>query len=114
MIGSFGVKVVEGQVIVAGASLRPSPDIIWIHAPLCYAIPVLRTKEHTRLEIHHDNSAIALRQLGRLSPLMSKLWPENETEPKPSSPATFQIVSQHCDSPKRKSDANALPKVILI
>ena len=81
---------------VAGATLRADGDTHWVHAPHCHAIPVLRTREHTRLELHADPDAHALRQLGRLSPLFRRMW--NETaEPTANSrhkTPTFQIVSK--------------------
>lgn len=81
---------------VAGATLRPDGDTHWVHAPHCHAIPVLRTREHTRLELHADPDAHALRQLGRLTPLFRRMWNEpadpvaNLSGPNP----TFQIVSK--------------------
>lgn len=98
VIGSFGVRVVQGEVTLAGATLRPSETIEWVHAPHCHAIPVLRTVENTRLELHPDLNARGLRQLSRISPLFRRMWNEpSETDQgkKISREATFQIVSYH-------------------
>ena len=80
---------------VAGATLRADGNTHWVHAPHCHAIPVLRTREHTRLELHVDPDARALRQLGRLSPLFRRMWnePTTGTDASPHPASTFQIVS---------------------
>ena len=98
---------------VAGASLRPSSDIQWIHAPHCHAVPVLRTRENTRLELHGDPNAPALRQLGRLSPLFRKIW--NESEQKPNREEQFQIVglSTQAAGPKLTINSFILRRTLL-
>lgn len=87
--GSFGICVLEGEVTVAGASLRPDGKTHWVHAPLCHSLPVLRNREGTRLELHAHSDAVALRQLGRMSPLYRKMWNES------GKGKTFQMVSVH-------------------
>jgi hypothetical protein len=89
--------VIQGEVRLAGATLYPSETIEWVHAPHCHAIPVLRTVEETRLELHPDNNARGIRQLGRLSPLFRKIWnePSETNSAKTSKDATFEIVSFH-------------------
>jgi polynucleotide 5'-hydroxyl-kinase GRC3/NOL9 len=87
--------VIQGEVVLAGATLYPAETIEWVHAPHCHAVPVLRTKEQTRLELHPDKNAQGLRQLGRLSPLFRKMWnepPEGDST-KTNTEATFQFVS---------------------
>ncbi|KAH7156828.1 hypothetical protein EDB81DRAFT_401382 [Dactylonectria macrodidyma] len=104
VLGSFGIRVVRGEVTIAGACLRPSETIQWVHAPHCHAIPVLRTAENTGLELHSDNTARGLRQLGRLSPLFRKMWnePADTTSGKRSNKeATFQILYTSEYAPKR-------------
>ncbi|KAF5005868.1 hypothetical protein FDECE_7726 [Fusarium decemcellulare] len=104
VIGSFGIRVVQGELTLAGATLRPSETIQWVHAPHCYAIPVLRTTEGTRLEIHPDQTARGLRQLGRISPLFRKMWnepPEGNSGKKNVKEATFQIIYTSDDAPKK-------------
>ncbi|KAH7273902.1 hypothetical protein B0J15DRAFT_113678 [Fusarium solani] len=104
VIGSFGVRVVQGEVTLAGATLRPSETIEWVHAPHCHAIPVLRTVENTRLELHPDPNARGLRQLGRISPLFRRMWnepPETDQGKKSSREATFQIICTSEDAPKK-------------
>ena len=86
VLGSFGIRVLEGEVAVAGTTLRADGETHWVHASYCHAIPVLRTRPQTRLELHMDPCAPALRQLGRLSPLFRNLWNE------PAS-LSFDIVS---------------------
>ncbi|KAF4997371.1 hypothetical protein FGRMN_3956 [Fusarium graminum] len=104
IIGSFGIRVIQGEVTLAGATLYPSEGIEWVHAPHCHAIPVLRTAEETRLELHPDQSARGLRQLGRLSPLFRKIWNEPtdvDSITKITKEATFQIICTSEDAPKK-------------
>ncbi|KAG9507646.1 Polynucleotide 5'-hydroxyl-kinase grc3 [Fusarium musae] len=103
IIGSFGIKVIQGEVVLAGATLYPAETIEWVHAPYCHAVPVLRTKEQTRLELHPDKMAQGLRQLSRLSPLFRKMWnepPEGDST-KSNKEVTFQIVQTPEDAPKK-------------
>ncbi|KAF4334411.1 polynucleotide 5 hydroxyl-kinase grc3 [Fusarium beomiforme] len=104
VIGSFGIKVIQGEVVLAGATLYPSETIEWVHAPHCHAVPVLRTTEATRLELHPDRNAQDLRQLGRLSPLFRKIWnesPERDSISKKNKETTFQIIFTSEDAPKK-------------
>ncbi|UKZ67266.1 uncharacterized protein TrAtP1_008428 [Trichoderma atroviride] len=104
VIGSFGIKVIAGEVTVFGATLRPSDPIHWIHAPHCHAIPVLRTSEKVSLELHNDPNADSLRRLSRLSPLFKGIWSESKdgsTETSPGRGRTFQIVCSSDDAPKK-------------
>ncbi|KAI5462307.1 hypothetical protein BGZ63DRAFT_354734 [Mariannaea sp. PMI_226] len=103
ILGSYGIRVVRGEVTVAGAHLRPSDTIHWIHAPSCHAIPVLRSAENSGIELHPDPNSRGLRQLGRLSPLFRKMWnqPTDEAEKKNAKEATFQILFSSEDAPKR-------------
>lgn len=96
VIGSYGIRVIRGEVKLAGATLYPSETIEWIHAPYCYAVPVLRTAEETKLEFHPDNTARGIRQLGRLSPLFRKMWiaPPEISSAKVTEESTFELVSQ--------------------
>ncbi|KAF4126054.1 polynucleotide 5'-hydroxyl-kinase GRC3/NOL9 [Geosmithia morbida] len=95
VLGSFGVKVLEGEVTVAGALLRPDDDVHWVHAPLCHSLPVLRNRENTRLQLHSHTDSLALRQLGRLSPLFRKMWNEAGRG------GTFQMLCSSGDAPKK-------------
>ncbi|KAJ4271685.1 Polynucleotide 5'-hydroxyl-kinase grc3 [Fusarium torreyae] len=104
IIGSFGVRIIQGELTLAGATLRPSETIEWVHAPHCHAVPVLRTTEDARLELHPDQNARGLRQLGRISPLFRKMWnepPEGDSAKKISKEATFQIIHTSEDAPKK-------------
>ncbi|KAM0209669.1 hypothetical protein ACHAQD_011089 [Fusarium lateritium] len=104
IIGSFGVRVIQGEVTLAGATLYPSETIEWVHAPHCHAIPVLRSAEETRLELHPDQISRGLRQLGRLSPLFRKIWnepSEADSTTKTNKEATFQIIYTSEDAPKK-------------
>lgn len=76
VLGSFGIRVLAGEVTVSGATLWPGDQPHWIHATHCHAVPVLRTAERTRLEIQSDINAKGLRQLERLSPLFRRIWNE--------------------------------------
>ena len=101
ILGSYGVKVREGEATIAGAILTASDDVQWVHAPHCHAVPVLRTTDETVLELHPHPAARGLRQLSRLNPAFAKLWNEPASQEADSgrsskSPATFQIVCAPC------------------
>ncbi|RDA83953.1 hypothetical protein CP532_6911 [Ophiocordyceps camponoti-leonardi (nom. inval.)] len=103
LVGSFGVRVLTGEVTVTGAILRPSQTIRWIHAPHCHAIPVLRTTKDTSLELHNDYEAEGLRQLERLSPLFRNIWndlPAEAVEPRPRGPTSFRFLGDSDDAPR--------------
>lgn len=94
ILGSFGIKVREGEATIAGAVLTPADDIQWVHAPHCHAVPVLRTTDDTVLELQSHPAAKGLRQLGALNPAFARIWGESPHETNTrSSPGTYQIVS---------------------
>ncbi|POR32012.1 Polynucleotide 5'-hydroxyl-kinase GRC3 [Tolypocladium paradoxum] len=104
VLGSFGIRILSGEVTVAGATLRPCQRTHWVHAAHCHAIPVLRTAEKTRLELHSDPAAESLRKLGRLSPLFRRIWndpPGVVSEGRPKTPSTFSFLGTSEDAPKR-------------
>lgn len=84
------MRVRNGEATVYGAHIRPSDPILWVHAPLCHAIPVLRTGEQAVLELHPNPHGDSLRKLGRLSPLFRKLW--HNVQPDNEAKETFRIV----------------------
>jgi len=91
ILGNYGVKVHQGEVTIAGATLTPIDDVQWVHAPHCHALPVLRTANDTVIELLPCPTAQGLRELARLNPLFGRLW--NETSD------TFQIVRPLKSSP---------------
>ncbi|KAL2023722.1 hypothetical protein VTK56DRAFT_1436 [Thermocarpiscus australiensis] len=106
ILGSYGVKVREGEATIAGAVLSPVDDIQWVHAPHCHALPVLRTTDDTVLELHPHPAARGLRELARLNPVFGKLWnetPSHEAESGRASKTsgTFQIIYTSEDGPQR-------------
>ncbi|KAI1065274.1 hypothetical protein LB507_000053 [Fusarium sp. FIESC RH6] len=103
VIGSYGIRVIRGEVKLAGATLYPSDTIEWVHAPYCYAVPVLRTAEETKLEFYPDNTARGIRQLGRLSPLFRKMWvaPPEIISAKVTEESTFELIYTHEEASKR-------------
>ncbi|KAK4192206.1 hypothetical protein QBC35DRAFT_484573 [Podospora australis] len=106
ILGSYGLKVQQGEAVIAGAILTASDDIQWIHAPHCHALPVLRTREDTVVELHPHPSATSLHQLARLNPVFGRLWNEGSTTGPPPNKAqkalpTFQIIFSSDDAPKR-------------
>ncbi|RGP70419.1 polynucleotide 5 -hydroxyl-kinase grc3 [Fusarium sporotrichioides] len=103
VLGSFGIRVIQGEVRLAGATLYPSETIEWVHAPHCHAVPVLRTTEETTLELHPDSNARGLRQLGRLSPLFRKIWnePPETNSSHTTKDSTFKIIRTPEDAPKK-------------
>ncbi|KAK4143040.1 uncharacterized protein C8A04DRAFT_37766 [Dichotomopilus funicola] len=103
ILGSFGIKVREGEATIAGAVLTPADDIQWVHAPHCHAVPVLRTADDTVLELQSHPAAKGLRQLGALHPVFARIWDESpeETNTRSKSPSTYQIIYTSNDLPKR-------------
>ncbi|EJP70881.1 GRC3 protein [Beauveria bassiana ARSEF 2860] len=104
VLGSFGIKVRSGEVAVLGATLTASETIHWVHAPNCHAIPVIRTSEKTRLELHHDKADKPLLRLSSLSPLYQRIWHADDRsseETDNSSGDTFRILCTSGDAPKK-------------
>ncbi|KAM0503716.1 hypothetical protein ACHAP8_002957 [Fusarium lateritium] len=103
VLGSFGIRIIQGEVRLAGATLYPSETIEWAHAPHCHAVPVIRTTEKTKLELHPDSNARGIRQLGRLSPLFRKIWnePPETNSSKATKDSTFEIIYTPKDAPKK-------------
>ncbi|KAK1831270.1 hypothetical protein QBC39DRAFT_307446 [Podospora conica] len=97
ILGSYGIKVREGEVTLAGAVLRASENIQWVHTPHCHGLPVLRVVADALLELHPHPASQTLRQLAQLNPSFGKLWNESAS----SSKATFQIIYSSEDVPRR-------------
>ncbi|KAK0611536.1 hypothetical protein B0T14DRAFT_530611 [Immersiella caudata] len=101
ILGSFGIKVTDGELTVSGAVLNGSNTAHWIHAPHCHAVPVLRANSPAMVELHQHPAAQSLRQLARLNPVFGKLWNESQSTSNPCKGSTFQIVYTSEDVPKR-------------
>ncbi|TQN70983.1 Polynucleotide 5'-hydroxyl-kinase GRC3, partial [Colletotrichum shisoi] len=103
VLGSYGIRVIDGEVTVAGASIRAPDGIKWVHAPHCHAIPVLRCTEETKLELHPHPQGPSLRKLERLSPLFRSLWhePEAGSSKQAAKRDTYKIICNTDDAPKR-------------
>ncbi|KAG5957034.1 hypothetical protein E4U57_002087 [Claviceps arundinis] len=100
VLGCFGICVVAGEVTVAGATLRSSENILWVYATHCSAVPVIRTTQDSRLQFHNDTNSTHLRKLGRLSPLLRRLWNE-PAESNHNKKRTFRFIRTSSDAPKR-------------
>ncbi|KAF6804529.1 polynucleotide 5 -hydroxyl-kinase grc3 [Colletotrichum sojae] len=113
VLGSYGIRVISGEVTVAGAVFRHSEDIRWVHAPHCHGIPVVRCSDETTLELHPHPQAASLRKLERISPLFRSLWhePEQANSGKKGAKDTFRIICTSDDAPKRAliQDLRSLP-----
>ncbi|KXH39145.1 hypothetical protein CSAL01_03176 [Colletotrichum salicis] len=103
VLGSYGIKVLDGEITIAGASVRASDGTKWVHAPHCHAIPVLRCSEETKLELHPHPQGAGLRKLERLSPLFRSLWhePEGKASKRGAKTDTYKIICTSEDAPKR-------------
>ncbi|KAI2606746.1 hypothetical protein GGR54DRAFT_406973 [Hypoxylon sp. NC1633] len=104
VLGSYGIRVVSGDITINGATLYKSESVNWVYAPLCHALPVIRCSKNVILELHPCPGIMGLKSLGLLSPQFKKLW--NEPGPSPTSKATspdptFQILYTSEDGPKR-------------
>ncbi|ORY58887.1 uncharacterized protein BCR38DRAFT_413202 [Pseudomassariella vexata] len=105
ILGSYGLRVIIGDVTICGAVLRPSEKIHWIHAPHCHALPVIRCPDEAVLELENHPDVDDLRKLGNLSPHFQRLWNE-ESSPeaqrkREKSTSTFEILFTSDDRPKR-------------
>lgn len=108
ILGSYGLKVIQGELAIGGATLRPDSFTYWVHAPYCHALPVIRVSEDSVAELHPHPTAQALRNLEELSPAFGKLWNEPSREDEGDGQArhklesdTFQIIYTSEDGPKR-------------
>ncbi|KAG8407495.1 Polynucleotide 5'-hydroxyl-kinase grc3 [Metarhizium acridum] len=103
ILGCFGIRVVGGEVTLAGATLRAAANINWVSAPHCLAVPVIRTIQDSRLELHNDPGLNSLRKLGRLSPLFRRIWnePSETVDGTTTGAQTFQIIGSSSDAPRR-------------
>lgn len=98
ILGSYGLKVTEGEVTIAGATIRHHDVVSWVSAPLCHAIPVLRTTRDTVLELRPNPAAGSLRDLEKLNPVFGRMWNDPTTEPNTSRNSgneTFRVVCNH-------------------
>lgn len=117
ILGSYGLKVTEGEVTIAGATIRPLDEEAWVHAPHCHAIPVLRTSKDSMVELRPHPAAASLRNLERLNPVFGRLWNEPPTNEQKGSNRgsksggdTFQIVC----SPPSSCASHALTSIDLL
>ncbi|KAK4100375.1 hypothetical protein N658DRAFT_559658 [Parathielavia hyrcaniae] len=104
ILGSYGIKVRQGEATIAGTILRASDDVQWVHSPLCHALPVLRTVDETVLELQPHPAATGLRELAKLNPAFARLWNESlqgADSNRSRSSSTFQIVYTSEDVSKR-------------
>ncbi|KAJ3474293.1 hypothetical protein NLG97_g9909 [Lecanicillium saksenae] len=104
VLGSFGIKVRSGEVAISGATLPVSDTIYWVQAPHCHALPVIRTSEKTRLELHNDKANKPISSLSALSPLYQRIWHEHDSNSEAAftlAEDTFRILCTSEDAPKR-------------
>ncbi|KAK0725387.1 hypothetical protein B0H67DRAFT_598651 [Lasiosphaeris hirsuta] len=99
ILGSYGIKIREGEVTIAGAVLSPLNTLQWVHAPYSHSLPVLRITTNTIMELHPHPGAQSLRQLAKLSLVFGKLW--DEPQEGISNKATFQLILDSEDGPRR-------------
>lgn len=93
VLGSFKLKVTQGLVTIAGATLYPSDDAVQVHAPSCHALPVIRMKDSSVIQLHECPNGSELRQLGRLSSLFKGIWNERSGDEVPGNrAASFKVV----------------------
>ncbi|TLD33002.1 hypothetical protein PspLS_00970 [Pyricularia sp. CBS 133598] len=105
ILGSYGLTVKSGLIIIAGATLQPRNGVTWIHSPHCHALPVIRCSEDATLELCSHPAASSLRDLGKLSPKFEKLWndaaaEESLNKPKTSTRPSYTILYTNEDGPR--------------
>ncbi|KAI6777939.1 Polynucleotide 5'-hydroxyl-kinase-like protein [Emericellopsis cladophorae] len=85
----------KSAVVVLSSIQEQLPQTFqWHYGASAEGKRVLRSRRQTRLELHMDPCAPALRQLGRLSPLFRNLWNE------PAS-LSFDILYSSEDAPRK-------------
>lgn len=96
ILGSYGLRVISGEISLVGAVLKSSNQVHWVHAPYCYALPVLRCSDEAVVEIESHPAASSIRKLGALSPLFRRLWEDERGTPSSEKHekirTTFRIV----------------------
>ncbi|KAG5928783.1 hypothetical protein E4U42_008038 [Claviceps africana] len=101
VLGCFGIRVLTGEITIAGATLRESETIFWVYAPHCSAVPVIRTTQDCRILFHNDPNSVHLKKLGRLSPLFKRLWDEPAEANDNAGKRSFRFIGTSSDVPKR-------------
>jgi polynucleotide 5'-hydroxyl-kinase GRC3/NOL9 len=86
------LKVSSGAVTIYGANLKASDQKYQVHAPSCYALPVIRCPEGAEIELQACPEACGLRNLQDLSPHFRHIWiEESSTAPKSSNGRTREL-----------------------
>jgi polynucleotide 5'-hydroxyl-kinase GRC3/NOL9 len=107
ILGSYGIEVTQGELTIAGATIRTNDPISWVHSPHCHAIPVIRTTKDSTVELRSNPAAVPLREFERLNPVFNRLWNEPVADTQASrkgsrtSDDTYQIIFTSDDGPKR-------------
>ncbi|CAK7201900.1 Polynucleotide 5'-hydroxyl-kinase grc3 [Sporothrix eucalyptigena] len=111
ILGSYGLTVKCGSVTLAGAILRTADRTHWVHAPRCYALPVLRCTDDATVILQPHPAGLSLQHLGNLSPMFSRLWNESSVgTSRTGGSATFQILFTSEDDPISTRDLTAPPE----
>ncbi|CAK7266284.1 Polynucleotide 5'-hydroxyl-kinase grc3 [Sporothrix epigloea] len=111
ILGSYGLTVKSGAVTLSGATLPSSQKMHWVHAPRCYALPVIRCTDDATVLLQPHPAGLALRQLGRLSPIFTRIWSETAGDSsRTGCSSTFQILFTSEDEPAVTRDLTAPPE----
>ncbi|CAK7222266.1 Polynucleotide 5'-hydroxyl-kinase grc3 [Sporothrix bragantina] len=111
ILGSYGLTVKSGAVTLSGATLNASEKTNWVHAPRCYALPVLRCTDDATVLLQPHPAGLSLRQLGKLSPMFTRVWNESFVETsRTGGSSTFQILFTSEDEPLPTRDLTAPPE----
>jgi polynucleotide 5'-hydroxyl-kinase GRC3/NOL9 len=107
ILGSYGLEVSQGELTIAGATIRQGDPVIWVQSPHCHAIPVIRTTKDSVLQLQSHPGTGPLRDLEKLNPVFGRLWNEPATVPQTprkgsnNSEDTYQIIYTSDDAPRR-------------
>jgi polynucleotide 5'-hydroxyl-kinase GRC3/NOL9 len=75
VIGEYDLAVLEGQVLLLGATLTRPNQLYRVYAPSAHSLPVIRCSgevDHARIQLYQTSSG--LRTLKNLSPLFGRMF----------------------------------------
>ncbi|CAK7272510.1 Polynucleotide 5'-hydroxyl-kinase grc3 [Sporothrix epigloea] len=110
ILGSYGLSIKSGAVTLSGATLQASESTHWVHAPRCYALPVVRCTDDATILVQPHPAGLSLHQLGRFSPMFTRIWNESSVTSRTGRSGTFQILFTSGDESAITRDLTSPPE----